>query len=346
MKNGKDIRKKRISTLLEIYPFLHTFFEDNLIDIVGRTNLTIEELPGSFDEEELEDKGIDPEKFIESVADYIEQMLEFLGDGDDNSVRKLTIFPGKDKSGNRETFDPIEINRSEIISIVGPTGSGKSRLLADIEWAAQEDTPTMRKIMINDELPDKNWRFTSGNKLVAQLSQNMNFVMDLTVKEFLELHAKSRMVENEEIVINKIIEEANKLAGEKFNPETPVTSLSGGQSRALMIADTAILSSSPIVLIDEIENAGIDRKMALRLLVGEEKIVLMATHDPLLALMGDKRIVINNGGIQKLINTSETEREILSDLEGMNEIIQGMRKKLRYGEILSPDDLKKEKKNA
>ena len=41
-----------------------------------------------------------------------------------------------------------------------------------------------------------------------------------------------------------------------------------------MIADTAILSSSPIVLIDEIENAGIDREKALELLVSEDKIVL------------------------------------------------------------------------
>ena len=88
-----------------------------------------------------------------------------------------------------------------------------------------------------------------------------------------------------------------KLAGENFAPETAVTALSGGQSRALMIADTAVLSSSPIVLIDEIENAGIDRKKALDLLISQDKIVLMATHDPLLALMADKRIVIKNGGI-------------------------------------------------
>ena len=73
----------------------------------------------------------------------------------------------------------------------------------------------------------------------------MNFVMDLSVYEFLELHAKkSRMVENGEEIITKIIAEANNLAGESFKPETPITSLSGGQSRALMIADTAILSSS------------------------------------------------------------------------------------------------------
>lgn len=53
---------------------------------------------------------------------------------------------------------------------------------------------------------------------------------------------------------------ANELAGEKFTLDTKVTQLSGGQSRALMIADVACISSSPIVLIDEIENAGIDRQ--------------------------------------------------------------------------------------
>ena len=63
--------------------------------------------------------------------------------------------------------------------------------------------------------------------MVAQLSQNMNFVMDLTVYEFIELHAQSRLVENVEEVIHKIIEQANNLAGEKFDLSTPITSLSG-----------------------------------------------------------------------------------------------------------------------
>lgn len=346
MKNGKELREKRISLLLEEYPFLTSFFEDNMIDTRGKEDLTLDQLFISMDEDEIEDKALDQDKLFQNLSEYISQMKEFLGEKEDTGVRFLTILPGKDKSGDREKFDSFEIKVSEIISIVGPTGSGKSRLLADIEWAAQEDTPTGRSIRINGEIPDKKWRFSSGNKLVAQLSQNMNFVMDLTVFEFLELHAKSRLVENEKVVINKIIKEANKLAGEKFDPDTPVTSLSGGQSRALMIADTAILSSSPIVLIDEIENAGIDRKKALELLVGEEKIVLMATHDPMLALIGDKRIVIKNGGIYKIIETSEKEREILKDLEKINETIQYLRKKLRYGEILSKGDLEKENKYA
>ena len=153
----------------------------------------------------------------------------------------------------------------------------------------------------------------------------MNFVMDLTVYQFVELHAESRLVENREEVIANIIKKANDLAGEKFSPETPITSLSGGQSRALMIADTAILSKSPIILIDEIENAGIDRKRALNLLLSENKIVLMATHDPILALMADKRIVIKNGGIAKVIETTDEERKILSTLDELDKKILSYR---------------------
>ncbi|WP_371212217.1 ATP-binding cassette domain-containing protein [Leptotrichia sp. oral taxon 212] len=264
-------------------------------------------------------------------------MKAFLGMEEEKGVEVLTILAGNDKSGNPEGFDRLDINKSEIISIVGPTGSGKSRLLADIEWTAQRDTPTKREILINGELPDKKWRFSSNNKLVAQLSQNMNFVMDLSVREFLELHAKSRMIENIEEVTDKIIEEANNLAGEQFRLDTPVTALSGGQSRALMIADTAILSSSPIVLIDEIENAGIDRKKALDLLVSSDKIVLMATHDPTLALIANKRIIIKNGGIAKIIETSQEEKKILSKLEEMDNVIQKMRTDLRLGRILTEE---------
>jgi ABC-type lipoprotein export system ATPase subunit len=101
-----------------------------------------------------------------------------------------------------------------------------------------------------------------------------------------------------------------------------------------MIADTAILSRSPIILIDEIENAGIDRKRALDLLLAEDKIVLMATHDPILALMGDRRIVIKNGGIAKVIETSEEERAILSRLEELDRTLLGYRTRLRRGESL------------
>jgi ABC-type lipoprotein export system ATPase subunit len=327
------ISSSKLYVLLEKYPFVNSFFENNNYDVSSHGDYTFPQFLSTFSEEELEDRAIDKAEALQQLCDFIDSMLAFLGE-DKTEVNTLTLYPGTNKLGEAEPFEALTISKGDIISIVGPTGSGKSRLLADIEWVAQRDTPTKRLIYINGEEPDKKWRFSIEDKLVAQLSQNMNFVMDLNVYEFIELHAQSRMVENVEQIIEKIFAKANELAGEAFHLETPITSLSGGQSRALMIADTAILSKSPIVLIDEIENAGIDRKKALDLLLSEEKIVMMATHDPTLALLGDRRIVIQKGGIHKIIETTDEERGVLAELEEMDTKIQNMRNRLRYGKKL------------
>jgi ABC-type sugar transport system ATPase subunit len=203
IKTGEIVEKK-ISDLLVTYPFLNSFLEENMLDFSEKEDMTLTEFFNAYDEEEVEDKALDKDRMVRSMAEYISQMIEFLGAEEEDRVKSVTILPGTNKSGEAESFDSLTIEQSEIICIVGPTGSGKSRLLADIEWIAQQDTPTSRKILINHQTPDMKWRFSSGNKLVAQLSQNMNFVMDLTVKEFLELHAKSRMVEKEEEVIARI----------------------------------------------------------------------------------------------------------------------------------------------
>jgi ABC-type lipoprotein export system ATPase subunit len=325
----------KTSALLESYPFVEDFLSNNHADLKGCENMTLgDALHHIFDEDTKEDLGIDLDHLLTQLQQHIENMLNFIGAAD-TTVESVTILPGTDKSGNPETFESLTISKNEIICIVGPTGSGKSRLLADIEWVANRDTPTHRKILINNRDADKKWRFASSEKLVAQLSQNMNFVMDLSVEEFIQMHAESRMVTDITGTVQHIMDVANDLAGEQFKPEVAITSLSGGQSRALMIADTAILSKSPVVLIDEIENAGIDRKKALDILLAEDKLVLMATHDPTLALMGQKRVVIKNGGIHKVITTTEQEKTILGELEELDKRFHALRTQLRQGEILA-----------
>lgn len=253
-------------------------------------------------------------------------------------VASLTILGGRDKRGAEEPVS-LTIRAGEVVCIVGPTGSGKSRLLGDIECLAQGDTPTGRRVLIDGREPDPSWRSSFDRKLVAQLSQNMNFVVDLTVEEFVTMHADCRLMGEPPALVARtvaaVIACANELTGEKFGRTVSVTQLSGGQTRALMIADAALLSASPVVLIDEIENAGVDRKRALDLLVAEDKIVLISTHDPLLALRGGRRLVIRNGGIAEVIETGPEERRALRRLERIDARLMDIRDRLRRGERIA-----------
>ena len=250
------------------------------------------------------------------------------------AVRSVTILPGHDKAGNAETYAELTITAGEVVCVVGATGSGKSRLLADIEWLAQGDTPTGRTIRINGAMPNLSGRYAGTGRLVAQLSQNMNFVMDATVGEFLELHAESRGIHADHALVQRVVAAANRLAGEPIDAQRQLTELSGGQSRALMIADTALLSASPIVLIDEIENAGINRHAAIALLRGAEKMVLVATHDPSLALSAPRRLVIAGGAIKQVLERSPAEEELAERLRELDTVQEELRRRLRAGETL------------
>ncbi len=246
-------------------------------------------------------------------------------------LRSLTILGGRDKSGRPERLNLV-LKPGDVLCIVGPTGSGKSRLLADIECLAQGDTPSGRHVLIDDLPAEPGWRCASDRKLIAQLSQNMNFVVDLTVGEFVAMHADCRLAHGRADAARDVIACANDLAGERFSADVSLTQLSGGQTRALMIADIALLSASPVVLIDEIENAGIDRKRSLDLLIAKEKIVLVSTHDPILALLGDRRIVVRNGAVADIIETNPQERANLGRLEGVDRALMDLRSRLRRGE--------------
>ena len=244
----------------------------------------------------------------------------------------LTIQGGVDKDGHADAVSSIEIARGEIIGIVGPTGSGKSTLIADIEQFAWGDTPSGRKILINGLPPAPELRSDPRKKLVAQLSQNMHFLADMSVGDFLRMHAKSRG--KDPALAERVITLANTLTGEPVNPAFQLTILSGGQSRALMAADIAVISDSPIVLIDEIENAGIKKQEALRLLSGEGKIVVVVTHDPMLALMASRRIVMKNGGMTKVISTNESEQRIFKDIERVDSWLAALRETIRQGDVV------------
>ncbi len=247
-------------------------------------------------------------------------------------IEAVTVKAGKDKLGRPEAIQSIELRPGESLALVGPTGSGKSELLSDIEQAAFQDTRTGRTVLVNGKpLAEQ----PSG--LVATLSQKTNFVMDATVEEFILLHAESKGLNGAKL-LEPLLERTNSLCGEPVSAHMSLQVLSGGQSRALMIADIAMLSAAPIVLIDEVENAGIHKFKALEVLAGQQKVVITATHDPVLILMNNTRLIMKNGGMSAVLTADKPEQRYAEELKKMDNILMQAREALRRGETLAPQE--------
>lgn len=48
-------------------------------------------------------------------------------------IEEITILGGYDKQGNKEPVKKVIVKKGEIFGVIGPTGSGKSSIIADIE---------------------------------------------------------------------------------------------------------------------------------------------------------------------------------------------------------------------
>jgi len=62
--------------------------------------------------------------------------------------------------------------------------------------------------------------------------------------------------------------------------------------------------------------------------------VIVVTHDPMLALMTSRRIVMKNGGVRKVIDTSKEERRVCEDLSRVDDWLMNLRETIRRGEVV------------
>ena len=221
-------------------------------------------------------------------------------------MNALTVLPGADKNGGPEGFASIELQMGELYAIVGNTGSGKTRFIKDVEQLVQADSPTGRTVLVDGKAPRKPQRRAFSGRLIAHVGQNMRFVLDASVGQFIDLHKACRA---SAVATSDVLGLANRITPERIEISNDLCALSGGQTRALMIADVALVCNSPVVLVDEIENAGIDKEAAFEALLDARKLVLVVTHDVHTALLADTRIVMANGAVACVRGrTSEEER--------------------------------------
>jgi ABC-type lipoprotein export system ATPase subunit len=248
---------------------------------------------------------------------------------------------GFGRSGELEAVPRIDLKMGDVVSIVGPTGSGKTTFINDIELFADANTPTGRRILINGERPPVEYRDDPARNPIALITQHTTFLSDLPVNEFLHTHARIRITDltQRETAIERTLSFANQLTGEPIALESRMTELSGGQTRALLIADATIICNTPIVLLDEVENAGIHRTRALELLRQYRKIFIFVTHDPRIALLSDYRIVMQRGRITQVLHTDAEERRMAHVVSHLDDVLSNLRDKIRFGERVTSLEL-------
>ncbi|MDR7667048.1 ATP-binding cassette domain-containing protein [Methanosarcina sp. Z-7115] len=251
----------------------------------------------------------------------------------------LTIQSGKNRFGEQEGFESIEIRPGDTLSIVGPTGSGKSALINDIENLAQGDSVTGRRILINGEEPPESFVREPAFKPISLITQNTRCLADLSVEAFMLMHIRARRPGREDL-LDETINLANTFTGEEISLKSRMSGLSGGQTRALMIADALVIGDTPILLLDEIENAGIFKDRVIQSLQGGNKAVILVTHDPYLALTASRRIVMKHGGVSSVIEPTGQEQHLIEDLAIVEDRLHQIREKIRMGAAFSSDSSK------
>ena len=201
----------------------------------------------------------------------------------------------------------LEVNKGDIISLIGPSGSGKSTLLRCIHGLEHVDTG---KIYLDDEWmnPEDEKKFREQRNRMGFVFQHFNLFPNMSVLQ----NCKLAQVE----VLNKTDEEAEKIAlkylervGLLDKKDAYPNNLSGGQKQRVAIA-RALCMNPDIMLFDEPTSA-LDPEMIKEVLevmkdLGKQGMTMVVvTHEMGFARKVGTRVVFLDQGEIVEENTSE-----------------------------------------
>jgi putative ABC transport system ATP-binding protein len=193
------------------------------------------------------------------------------------------------------------ISPGEFVSIVGPSGNGKSTLLNMITGI---DRPTAGEILVNGRPIHKlsenelaKWRGREVGVIFQffQMLPSLSLVQNVALPmEFMGKFTRAERHERAMQLLESVglADQARKLPG----------TVSGGQQQRAAIA-RALANDPPLLIADE-PTGNLDSKTAgqvfdifLRLVEDQNKTLLMVTHDPQLAGLIPRQIKIVDGRI-------------------------------------------------
>ena len=86
--------------------------------------------------------------------------------------------------------------------------------------------------------------------------------------------------------------------------------------------------------MDEIENAGIYKEAVIESLRDMHKAVIFVTHDPYVSMITERRIVMRNGEVVEVIDSTGSENKAIKLVQDLDERLSVIRERLRNGEVI------------
>ena len=214
------------------------------------------------------------------------------------------------KSGEVETTALKEVDLTiedgEVLIVLGPSGSGKSTLLNVMSGL---DSPSRGQMYYKDiaihELDQKGLT-KFRRKYLGFIFQQYNLLQNLTVKENIEMGAA---LSKDALSIEEVLE----AVGLQDKAYKYPYQLSGGGQQRVAIARSVV--KNPAILFCDEPTGALDEKTACQVLELLEKMndiyhttIVIITHNPNIALMGNRVIKMNSGSIHTIYENVDKKR--------------------------------------
>lgn len=196
----------------------------------------------------------------------------------------------------------LQVDKGEIVAIVGASGAGKSTLLHILGTL---DTPDAGKLWMNDEQifeKDASNLAKFRNQAIGFIFQFHNLLPEFSAIENVMMPGLIQGREQQEV--RSRADELLELLGLSARKEHKPSELSGGEQQRAAVA-RSLINSPKIILADE-PSGNLDSKTALELHqlffqlrkeLGQTFIIV--THNAELATMADRKIEIADGLVKR-----------------------------------------------